>query len=366
MCPIAAATMAVLSMLSSEITTKEVVVFYPTYSYLAEDGKTWTVPVHGIVYQPEQRSLKRRLVVAAFRRALGVRQGTREAAIFDRRIWLFLVDNERRKDISIRLGPRVCSVGRSRANGHFSARLRLRPDEADRLLESPQAEGNWIWFRALTRQDDGRRFTGRTQLIGRCGLSVISDIDDTIKHTQIGDRKAMLANTFTREFKAVPGMAEIYGRWAGQGAVFHYVSGSPWQLYLPLSELFRREGFPAGSFHLKQFRLKDPTALNLLLSQEETKFRAIEPILAAYPRRQFVLVGDSGEQDPEIYGKIARKHGERIAAILIRNVTEEAAGSDRFRRAFERIERRRWRLFCRPEELRQVLDELAAVRDIGT
>ncbi len=63
-------------------------------------------------------------------------------------------------------------------------------------------------------------------------------------------------------------------------------------------------GFPNGTFHLKQFRLTDSSALDLLSSQQETKFAAIKPLLDAFPQRVFILIGDSGEQDPEIYGRI--------------------------------------------------------------
>ena len=355
---IASVMVAVLPVLASEIKSDEVVVFYPTYAHLDQGGKTWTILVHGVIFEPEEDSVARALAVAALRRRVGVGRGTRESAIFDRRVRLFLVDHERGKDILICLGSRVCRVGRSRPNGHFSARLQLGAADVDRLLDSRQAQGNWISFRAVTRRGDNRRFVGRVQLIGGLGLSVISDIDDTIKHTQVGDRRAMLRNTLLRDFRPVAGMAELYRRWAEQGVVFHYVSGSPWQLYRPLSDFFRSQGFPAGSFHLKHFRLTDATAFNLSRSQEKTKLRAIEPILAAFPHRRFVLVGDSAEQDPEIYGRIARRHGEQIAAILIRNVTGEAAGDERFRRAFEGVEQQRWELFRRPEQLEGLLGKL--------
>jgi len=66
------------------------------------------------------------------------------------------------------------------------------------------------------------------------------------------------------------------------------------------------------------------------------------------------LIGDSGEQDPEIFGKIAREHPNRIVAIFIRNVTGEEADGERFRTALEGIARERWNLFRRPEELESV------------
>lgn len=345
-------------MVVSKIKSDEVLVFYPTYAHRDEDGKTWTVQLHGIVFEPEEGSLKRSLAAGAIRRTLRVESGTPEAETFDRRVRLFMADNQRGKEISIRLGSRDYAVGKSRPNGHFFAALQLPVADADRLLDGPRDRGDWVSFRAPSGENDDRRFVGRVQLIGPTGPSVISDIDDTIKHSQVRDRKAMLTNTFLRDFRPVPGMADLYRDWARQGAVFHYVSGSPWQLYEPLSDFLREEGFPAGSMHLKHFRLKDSTALSLLASREKTKLEAIEPILAAFPGRRFILVGDSGEEDPEIYGKIARKHGDRIAAILIRNVTDEAADGDRFSRAFEGIGRQRWRLFSRPEQFRGLLGEL--------
>jgi hypothetical protein len=350
---------AILPTLVSQLAGDEVVVFYPTCAHLSDDGRNWTIPVHGVVYEPERDSLRRSLAVALMRRAVAVEDGTPEAAIFDRRVGLFLVDHERGKEISIRLGTGEHPIGRSRASGHFFGELQLPVGDAARLLRGRQTPGNWISFQAVTRENDHRRFVGRAQLIESRGLSVISDIDDTIKDSQVGDRKALLQNTFVRDFRPVPGMAELYRGWARQGVVFHYVSGSPWQLYLPLSEFLEKEGFPAGSMHLKQFRLKDPTAFSLLASQEETKLGAIEPILTAFPHRRFVLVGDSGEQDPEIYGKIARKYGQQIAAILIRNVTGEAAQGERLRRALEGIEPRRWQLFRWPEQLREVPHRLS-------
>ncbi|MEA1951128.1 MAG: phosphatase domain-containing protein [Planctomycetota bacterium] len=163
------------------------------------------------------------------------------------------------------------------------------------------------------------------------GISVISDIDDTIKHSRVTDRKALLANTFLRQFEPVPGMAELYRDWAQKGVVFHYVSGSPWQLYTPLAKFIRDEGFPAGSFALKNFRLKDPSSLGLLQSQESHKLVAIESIMKAFPRHRFILIGDSGEQDPEIYATVARKHPRQVAAICIRNVTAAKADDARFK-----------------------------------
>jgi phosphatidate phosphatase APP1 len=174
---------------------------------------------------------------------------------------------------------------------------------------------------------------------------VISDVDDTVKVSQVRDRRELLANTFLRAFRGVPGMAEAYRQWAADGAAFHYVSASPWQLYAPLARFLAAERFPEGSFHLKLFRVKDSSFFDLYANPEVYKRRTIEPILKTYPRRKFVLVGDSGEEDPEIYGALAREHPGQIVRILIRDVTGEQADAERYRIAFRGVEADRWMVF---------------------
>jgi phosphatidate phosphatase APP1 len=151
---------------------------------------------------------------------------------------------------------------------------------------------------------------------------VISDIDDTIKITQVRDRRATLRNTFLRPFEPAPGMAEFCQNLARSNhAEFHYVSASPWQLYLPLAEFVRSNGFPSGTFVLKKFRWKDRSFLSLFADPEKYKSAVIEPLLKRFPNRRFVLIGDSGEL-PEIYAG-----REEISAAnrpsLIRDVTDE-------------------------------------------
>jgi len=102
--------------------------------------------------------------------------------------------------------------------------------------------------------------------------------------------------------------------------------------------------------------------LNLFGSQEGYKTPVIEELLAALPGRRFVLIGDSGEQDPELYGAIARKHPGQVAAIFIRNVTGEKPGAERFRKAFEGIAAQGWKLFNQPAELDPLVSKLVVLR----
>jgi len=189
------------------------------------------------------------------------------------------------------------------------------------------------------------------------GWSVISDIDDTIKISEVRDREALLRNTFCRPFRPVPGMANRYRQWQTENRVqFHYVTASPWQLYLPLTQFALSNDFPAGTFHMKQFRVKDSSVWSLFKSPQKYKRDIIEPLLGRFPQRAFVLVGDSGEKDPEIYGELARRHPEQVRRIFIRNVTGEAADAARYRQAFRGVPAKVWQVFVEPSELPERLE----------
>jgi len=137
------------------------------------------------------------------------------------------------------------------------------------------------------------------------------------------DKKTLMKNTFTREFKPVFGMAQVYQHWSGQGYNFHYVSASPWQLYPALQKFLNDRRFPAGSMHLKLVRLKDKSLFNLFDSPEEGKLPTITRLMSQYPQRRFILVGDSGEKDPEIYADIARRYPARVVRIFIRDIRQD-------------------------------------------
>ena len=145
-------------------------------------------------------------------------------------------------------------------------------------------------------------------------------------------------------------MAEAYQRWQQAGAAFHYVSSSPWQLYPDLSDFMQEQGFPAGSFHLKTFRLQDGGLHDLLAPATQHKPAIIEQLLQTYPGRRFILVGDSGEQDPEIYGEIARQYPQQIQHIFIRQASEQHDEA-RFLQAFQGLPRKTWVVFRHSEQL---------------
>jgi len=332
---------------ASEIKSDETVVFFTTTAVLDEDGGHWTVPIHGWIYEPERDSFWRGEVIEEFQEHLGVEPDSAEGRRCADRAALFLVDNEGGKKLRIRIAGGVHELRKSEGNGHFEATLRLDAAEVRR-----HAKDRVLAFEAVTRDGDRRHFGGRVLLPPRHGVSVISDIDDTIKVSDVRDRRELMRRTFTLPFEAVPGMAPAYAAWAERGATFHYVSSSPWQLYEPLDRFAAENKFPAGAYHLKRFRLKDRTLFDLFKSPFETKPPVIRAILVRHPGQRFVFVGDSGESDPEVYGLIARERPEQVLGIFIRRVEGADNGDERFKAAFAGVPPARWTVFTDPAALR--------------
>src|SRR6266700_1291310 len=308
----------------SNVKRDQDVIFFPSAAQRSSDGKSWDVEIHGCVYEPDQR----RVALALLRGVLGlerVKITELENAVFTERARLFMVDHKGGKRIVVQLGGKTYTLGKSRSDGRFSGVVHLAGADMDNLRNDPLA------VQAVLPGKDPRRFTGEVGFVDDRGITVISDVDDTIKITKVGDHKAMLRNTFLEPFEAVPGMPEVYRAWAEQTkAQFAYVSASPWQLFLPLSDFVRTNGFPAGTFYLKKFRLKDESFWSLFQSPEKYKPTVIEPLLKRFPNRRFVLVGDSGERDPEIYAELARQFLTQDMRIYIRDGTDEPSRAKRY------------------------------------
>ncbi len=308
--------------------------------------------MHGIVFEPERR----RLLTATLRKVFDIDEESltsAEVAVFNERCQYFLVDNERGKKFAAMLQGQALAFGTSAADGHFRSR-HLWKTNRELALVRPT---NGVLTTSVSIQNAGGRILPlEIHFLQEPGVSVISDIDDTIKISDVLDKSALLKNTFCRPFKPVEDMAGVYRGWeASHGARFHYVTASPWQLFVPLSDFTRSNGFPAGTWHMKEFRVKDRSVLELFASPERYKPGVIEPLLRKFPKRQFVLVGDSGEKDPEIYGALARNYPVQIQRIMIRDVTGENAGSPRYEKAFARLPRDVWQVFRQPREIQNAL-----------
>ncbi|RZK47105.1 MAG: DUF2183 domain-containing protein [Pedobacter sp.] len=154
---------------------------------------------------------------------------------------------------------------------------------------------------------------------------IISDIDDTIVRTGATNLLAMGRTTFLNNAKTrlpFPGVAEFYkalqlGRNGKRNNPVFYVSSSPWNLYDLLVDFLDLNKIPQGPLLLRDFGFDHKKTDG---DHMDHKLHEIEQILAAYPHLQFVLIGDSGQEDPAIYREVVKRCPGRILAIYIRDV----------------------------------------------
>jgi len=356
-----------------ELQSDERIVFYPTFGWRATRASEtnagqimgagghsgWLLDIHGIVFRPEFTSRKRDLAVRMARSLMPRNDSSVDQTLFRRRFWSFLVDNKGDRSVSVRIGGEKFKVGLSAADGHFRSAVRVSAElvaslMADKAVRPATAGTNavgWLPFEAVTPASCERQYRGCVTLIEPEGVSVISDIDDTIKVSDVVDKSRLVTNVLARRYHPVDGMPELYRRWADQGAAFHYVSASPWQLYRPLLRFFRQVGFPEGTFHLKKWRLAEPSTLELFHTSVDLKLDAIRRILTAFPHRRFILVGDSTQKDPEVYGQILLESPAQVDRVLIRNVRGAEMSADRITAVFRDVPSDRWQLFDEPAEI---------------
>jgi phosphatidate phosphatase APP1 len=152
-------------------------------------------------------------------------------------------------------------------------------------------------------------------------FGVISDIDDTILQSHVQDRLrqvrlTLLGNAVTRlSFEGTGDLFRGMAR-AGSDAPVFYVSRSAWNLHAVLEHFIERQGLPRGPLVLRDLALPPWSQ-----SQRHHKQREIERILEMYPGVSFVMIGDSGQRDPQIYRDLCVRHPDQVEAILIRDVT---------------------------------------------
>lgn len=177
---------------------------------------------------------------------------------------------------------------------------------------------------------------GETSAIGRLlvvspsnHLGLISDLDDTILISEVTKKRRLLANTFLKnaqQRQAVPGVASLYTRLMAQNAQpasapLFYLSASPRQLQDAIAEFLDHHAFPPGVLMTK--RVSNDFSGDPLLDQFSYKTQKIEEIFARLPWVRFILVGDDGEKDPEIYDWVREHYPDRVADIWIRQVSTD-------------------------------------------
>ena len=170
-----------------------------------------------------------------------------------------------------------------------------------------------------------------------CAFGLISDLDDTVIRSDVTSIGRMLYTVLTGNAQTrspFPGVGSLYRALArhmpdrrqdggperrsrqrrGQNPVF-YVSSSPWNFFDLLWQFLEYRRIPLGPLFLRNW------GADLMSGHSTYKHAVIERIFQAHPHLRFVLVGDSGEHDPEIYAEVAKRYPGRVLSIYIRDVT---------------------------------------------
>ena len=174
----------------------------------------------------------------------------------------------------------------------------------------------------------------------RAELGVISDMDDTVLQSEITSfvraaRLMLLENARTR--LPFPGVAAFYralergSRGTAANPIF-YVSSSPWNLHDVIADFLDAQRIPTGPMLLRDWDIGRD-----MLRTRDHKLAQIRQILITYPSLPFILVGDSGQEDPEIYGRLVSEFPGRILAIYIRNVSPHPERSTAIRTLAEQV-----------------------------
>lgn len=169
-------------------------------------------------------------------------------------------------------------------------------------------------------------------------FGVLSDLDDTVVRTDATSVVRMARNTFlgnARTRVPFPGVAAFYrALQAGTGDVgfnpVFYVSSSPWNLHDLLSDFLTIQKIPVGPLMLRDWGLTPGEGLPR--GHGTHKLAQIRRVMDLFPSLPFLLIGDSGQEDPEIYHRVVHDYPDRVLAVYIRNVTPRPERAEAIRK----------------------------------
>jgi phosphatidate phosphatase APP1 len=158
-------------------------------------------------------------------------------------------------------------------------------------------------------------------------FGIVSDIDDTVMVTALPRPLLAAWNTFVLDEHArrpVAGMAVLYERLVRShpGSPVIYLSTGAWNVAPTLTRFLSRNLYPAGALLLTDW---GPTHDRLFRSGRQHKHDNLARLAAEFPKLKWLLIGDDGQHDEELYGEFARAHPQNVAAVCIRELSPSEA-----------------------------------------
>jgi phosphatidate phosphatase APP1 len=208
-------------------------------------------------------------------------------------------------------------------DGYF--RIHLRPETA------PTPDITWHTIDLLLEEPERVEAQGQIYIPSSASrFVVISDIDDTVMHTGVANKLGMLWRLFVADAQsrvAFPGVVALYRALHGgvsgdEGNPMLYVSRAPWGIYAVLEEFFTQHDIPVGPvLFLREWGISWRSPLPRKATDHKQEL--IQNMLELYADLPFILIGDSGQHDPEVYRQIVEEHPGRVLAVYIRNVSRD-------------------------------------------
>ncbi|RRQ47913.1 DUF2183 domain-containing protein [Maribacter algicola] len=242
----------------------------------------------------------------------------------------FETDEIKNTPIRVTIGNHITLLGKTDHEGYY-----LVNEKVESLSKYINEEG-WVKFEISFFDTELKReilnqnsFPGKMLIPSiKSKFGVISDIDDTILHTGVVSSlkwKVIINTIFKRATSRRPleGAAEFYhllhqGKTGQEANPIFYVSHSPWNLYRYLELFLTTNNFPKGPILLRSMS----SFTRRKRDDKPQKQKEITGILNTYPELSFILIGDSGEKDADIYIEISKLFPNRVKAIYLRSVSD--------------------------------------------
>jgi phosphatidate phosphatase APP1 len=159
-------------------------------------------------------------------------------------------------------------------------------------------------------------------------LGIVSDIDDTIMvsyaTTKLMKFRLMLFNNaLTRmPFEGVSAFYQSLQKGTADGEFnpLFYLSNSEWNLYDLLYEFIEFNRIPKGPLLLREMEIHVLRFWKMREYNKNHKMDQLRFLLSFFKDMKFILIGDSGQQDPEVYSALIREYPGRVLAVYIRDV----------------------------------------------
>ncbi|MEO6942049.1 MAG: phosphatase domain-containing protein [Terrimesophilobacter sp.] len=191
----------------------------------------------------------------------------------------------------------------------------------DDVIEVSLAPG---WHTITMRTADSERVEAPVFIVDpKATIGLISDVDDTVMVTALPRPFLAAWNTFVLDEHArtpVAGMAVLFEKLVRDhpGSPVIYLSTGAWNVAPTLTRFLSRHLYPAGTLLLTDW---GPTHDRWFRSGRAHKEESLLRLAGEFPDLKWILVGDDGQHDEDLYRTFALTHPNRVAAIAIRQLS---------------------------------------------